>query len=160
MRVRDLTYSYPDGTPALAGVDLEVTAGERVAVLGPNGSGKTTLMLHLNGILRPQRGRVEIDGMPVDGDRRRLAEVRRRVGLVFQDPDDQLFMPTVRQDVAFGPANLGLGGAELDGRVAEALAAVGMAGAGDRPPPPEPRPAPPGGVGDRAGHGTHRPGLR
>src|SRR5512143_720961 len=102
--LRGLAYAYPDGHQALYGVDLHVHAGERVAVLGPNGSGKTTLVLHLNGILRPTAGTVAVDGLAVDD--RTVTEVRRRVGIVFQDPDDQLFMPTVRQDVAFGPANL------------------------------------------------------
>jgi cobalt/nickel transport system ATP-binding protein len=130
--VRAVSYRYPDGCQALRGIDLDVAPGERVAVLGPNGAGKSTLVLHLNGILLAQEGSVEIDGIPVV--HRNLAEVRRRVGLVFQDPDDQLFMPTVRQDVAFGPANLGLRGAELDRRVHEALAATAMADHADRPP--------------------------
>lgn len=125
--VRDLSYTYPDGQVALRGVNLTVGRGERVAVLGPNGAGKTTLMLHLNGVLHGGGGRVEVGGLEVDpNDRPRMAEIRRRVGIVFQDPDDQLFMPTVGEDVAFGPANLGVCGAELDARVEEALAAVGM----------------------------------
>ena len=132
LEVRDLAYVYPDGQQALCGVDLSVGTGERVALLGPNGAGKTTLVLHLNGILTPSRGRVTVDGLAVGRDT--LAEVRRRVGIVFQDPDDQLFSPTVRQDVAFGPANLGLRGAELDERVDLALAQVGMTGHADRPP--------------------------
>ncbi len=130
--VRDVRYAYPDGRLALDGVDLRIAAGERVAVLGPNGSGKTTLVLHLNGILQPAFGSVEIDGIPVAGEH--LREVRRRVGVVFQDPDDQLFMPTVRQDVAFGPANLGLRGNALDARVQAALAVVDMVDAADRAP--------------------------
>jgi cobalt/nickel transport system ATP-binding protein len=133
--VRGLAYAYPDGHQALYGVDLAVATGERVALLGPNGAGKTTLVLHLNGILRAGAGSVRIGGLEVrPGDRETLREVRRRVGIVFQDPDDQLFMPTVRDDVAFGPANLGLRGAELDQRVAEALDAVGMSDVADRPP--------------------------
>jgi cobalt/nickel transport system ATP-binding protein len=126
LRITGLHYAYPDGTAALNGVDLTVGAGERVALLGPNGAGKTTLVLHLNGILHGG-GTVEVSGLPVDPhDRARLADLRRRVGIVFQDPDDQLFMPTVAEDVAFGPANLGVRGAELAARVDEALAAVGM----------------------------------
>ncbi|MBA3252003.1 MAG: ABC transporter ATP-binding protein [Geodermatophilaceae bacterium] len=130
--VEGLAFAYPDGHQALYGVDLTVGRGERVAVLGPNGAGKTTLVLHLNGILTGGRGRVEVAGLPVA--KTNLAEIRRRVGIVFQDPDDQLFMPTVREDVAFGPANLGLRGPELADRIEEALALVGMAGYADRPP--------------------------
>ena len=122
--VRGLAYAYPGGHQALFGVDLHVHAGERVALLGPNGAGKTTFALHLNGILTPGRGSVTVSGLPVTADS--LLEVRRRVGIVFQDPDDQLFMTTVRDDVAFGPANLGVRGSALDARVAEALAAVGV----------------------------------
>src|SRR5699024_8739475 len=106
VELRDLRHTYPDGHAALPGVDMHVHPGERVALLGPNGAGKTTLVLHLNGILRPDSGHVTISGLPVADDS--LLEVRRRVGIVFQDPEDQLFMPTVAQDVAFGPRNLGL----------------------------------------------------
>ncbi|MGH3318235.1 MAG: energy-coupling factor ABC transporter ATP-binding protein [Nocardioidaceae bacterium] len=130
--VRGLAYAYSDGHQALYGVDLHVHRGERVALLGPNGAGKTTLVLHLNGILTPGRGSVEVCGLPVS--RPNLQEIRRRVGVVFQDPDDQLFMPTVRDDVAFGPANLGIRGAELEARVADALDRVGMGAFADRPP--------------------------
>lgn len=133
--VRGLAYAYPDGHQALFGVDLTIGRGERVALLGPNGAGKTTLVLHLNGILRGGAGTVRVGGMEVDGDDKdALREIRRRVGIVFQDPDDQLFMPTVRDDVAFGPANLGLRGDALDARVADALHAVGMSDVADRPP--------------------------
>lgn len=128
----DLWFAYPDGHPALRGVSLRIDHGERVALLGPNGAGKTTLVLHLNGVLMPQKGRVVVGGLEVGP--RNLKEIRRRVGIVFQDPDDQLFMPTVRQDVAFGPANLGLHGKELDERVSRALAAVGMEAHAGRPP--------------------------
>lgn len=130
--VQGLAYAYPDGSQALYGVNLTVQRGERVALLGPNGAGKTTLALHLNGILSPGAGSVSIAGLPVS--RKHLSEIRRRVGLVFQDPDDQLFLPTVGQDVAFGPANLGLRGAELSERVDEALAAVGLPEVADRVP--------------------------
>ena len=122
--VDGLTYRYPDGHEALSDVSVRIEPGERVALLGPNGAGKTTLVLHLNGILMPSEGSVTISGMPVTSPN--LHEVRRRVGVVFQDPDDQLFLPTVRDDVAFGPANLGLRGADLAGRVAQALEQVGM----------------------------------
>jgi cobalt/nickel transport system ATP-binding protein len=130
--VEDLAYAYPDGHQALYGVDLRIERGERVALLGPNGAGKTTLVLHLNGILRAGRGRVTVGGLPVD--KPGLREIRRRVGVVFQDPDDQLFMPTVGEDVAFGPRNLGLPEAEIAARVAEALEQVGMSGYENRPP--------------------------
>jgi cobalt/nickel transport system ATP-binding protein len=132
LEIRDLAFAYPDGHVALDGVDLVVAPGERVAVLGPNGAGKTTLVLALNGINAATRGTVTVGGLPVE--RVNLAEIRRRVGIVFQDPDDQLFMPTVRDDVAFGPSNLGLRGAALDARTTEALDAVGMAPAADRSP--------------------------
>ncbi|OLF10270.1 cobalt ABC transporter ATP-binding protein [Actinophytocola xinjiangensis] len=131
--VERLAYAYPDGHQALYGVDLRVEPGERVAVLGPNGAGKTTLVLHLNGVLTGGTGRIEVAGLPVV--KSNLREIRRRVGIVFQDPDDQLFMPTVAQDVAFGPANFGLSGDALTKRVHEALDAVGMAGHLDRSPP-------------------------
>ncbi len=130
--VRGLAFAYPDGHQALYGVDLHVHQGERVALLGPNGAGKTTLVLHLNGILSGGAGSVSVSGLPVD--KANLKEIRRRVGIVFQDPDDQLFLGSVRQDVAFGPANNGLKGAALDRRVMTALDQVGMADFADRPP--------------------------
>jgi len=130
--VRGLAFAYPDGHQALFGVDLHVHRGERVALLGPNGAGKTTLVLHLNGILTAGAGKVAVSGLPVA--KSNLQEIRRRVGIVFQDPDDQLFLGSVRQDVAFGPANLGLKGAALEQRVMTALDQVGMADFADRPP--------------------------
>jgi cobalt/nickel transport system permease protein len=130
--VERLAYAYPDGHQALFGVNLRVQPGERVALLGPNGAGKTTFVMHLNGVLSGGSGRIKVAGLPVD--MANLKEIRRRVGVVFQDPDDQLFMPTARQDVAFGPANFGLRGAELDERVRRALDAVGMGDFADRSP--------------------------
>jgi len=130
--IRGLGFHYPDGTVALADVDLHIHAGERVALLGPNGAGKTTLILHMNGIHLPQTGTVAVSGLSVSHGN--LVDIRRRVGIVFQDPDDQLFMPTVREDVAFGPANLGLEGRDLDARVDEALATVEVGDLADRPP--------------------------
>jgi cobalt/nickel transport system ATP-binding protein len=132
LEVRDLAFAYPDGRQVLFGVNLTVTPGERVAILGPNGAGKTTLVLHLNGTLLAGAGTVRVDG--VSAAKNSLREIRRRVGIVFQDPDDQLFSPTVRDDVAFGPRNLGYRGAELDRRVQAALQAVGMTPFADRAP--------------------------
>lgn len=132
LSVAGLKYTYPDGREALRGVDMEVGVGQRVAILGPNGAGKTTLALHLNGIHEALAGTVTVGDLELTTDS--VAEIRRRIGLVFQDPDDQLFMPTVGADVAFGPANLGLSGAALDERVAEALGAVQAEGLADRAP--------------------------
>lgn len=132
IEIRALSFDYPDGTSALSTVDLKVERGERIALLGPNGAGKTSLVLQLNGVLTPSSGEVLISGTKVGP--KTLKEVRRKVGVVFQDPDDQLFTPTVGRDVAFGPAHLGLTGDELAARVAEALAYVGLGDMADRPP--------------------------
>ncbi|ONI81159.1 cobalt ABC transporter ATP-binding protein [Actinosynnema sp. ALI-1.44] len=130
--VEGLAYAYPDGTQALYGVDLRIEPGERVAVLGPNGAGKTTMVMHLNGVLRAGAGRIAVAGLPVE--KANLKEIRRRVGVVFQDPDDQLFMPTVGEDVAFGPANFGVTGTALTAAIETALDAVGMAHLRDKSP--------------------------
>jgi cobalt/nickel transport system ATP-binding protein len=122
--LRDVGFSYPDGTPALAGISLAIAAGERVAVLGANGAGKSTLLLQLNGLLRGS-GTISIDGLVLAPAM--LRAIRQRVGFVFQDPDDQLFCTSVREDVAFGPRQAGLPEAEVQARCAEALAAMGIA---------------------------------
>ncbi len=132
IEVSDLKFSYPDGRQALCGVDLSIAPGEKVGLVGPNGAGKSTLMLHLNGILRATSGSVAVCGQPVDDEH--LAYIRRAVGLVFQDPDDQLFSPTVFEDVAFGPMYMGLSRVEVAQRVQTALAGVGMEQAGERVP--------------------------
>jgi cobalt/nickel transport system ATP-binding protein len=131
LSLRDLSFTYPDGQVALAGVSLEVAAGDAVGLIGPNGAGKSTLLLHLNGILRGS-GTVEVCGLPLND--RNLREIRRLVGLVFEDPNDQLFMPTVFDDVAFGALNLGLSEAEGRARTEAALRAVGMLEVAGRPP--------------------------
>jgi len=123
--VHDLTYVYPDGTRALDGLSLHIEVGEAVGLVGPNGAGKSTFILHLNGILHGE-GLIRIHGQELTTHH--LREVRRMVGLVFQDADDQLFMPTVFDDVAFGPLNLGLAPDQVRARVADALRAVGCGG--------------------------------
>jgi cobalt/nickel transport system ATP-binding protein len=133
--IEKLAFAYPDGNQALFGVNLKISKGERVALLGPNGAGKTTLVMHLNGILSTLHGKVFVAGKLVDSkDKEGLKQIRSKVGIVFQDPDDQLFMPTVGQDVAFGPYNMGLRDAELDEVVTQALSMVGMLEYKDRPP--------------------------
>lgn len=122
--IEDLSYTYPDGTVALRSMSLSIRATERVAVVGANGSGKSTLLQHLNGILLPQTGRLSVGMYSVEPAN--LKQVRNFVGLVFQNPDDQLFMPTVAEDVAFGPLNQGVQPALLRVRIAEAMRAVGL----------------------------------
>ena len=130
--VEDLRFSYPDSTPALKGVSFTIHHGESVAIVGANGAGKSTLLLHLNGYLTPKEGKVRVGDFLLTPDT--VREVRRTVGMVFQDPDDQLFMATVADDVAFGPLNLGLTPEEVEKRVEDALATVGVSDLADRPP--------------------------
>jgi len=126
IRVDDVSFSYPDGLEALKNISCSIGRGEKVALIGPNGAGKSTLMSLLNGVEMPLSGRVVVGGLEVA--RENLIAVRRQVGIVFQDPDDQLFCPTVFDDVAFGPLNLGLPPDEIHARVQEALALVGLTG--------------------------------
>jgi len=130
--VRDVKYSYPDGSVALDNVSLKVNKGEKVAIVGPNGAGKSTLLMHMVGILTPQRGEVTILGLPVND--KNIHEIRRNVGMTFQNPDDQLFCSTVYEDVAYGPLNLGLPKDEVASRTRDALRQVGLEGYDERPP--------------------------
>ncbi len=128
-----LSHRYADGSLGLDGCSLAIRRGSRNALLGANGSGKTTLLMHCNGLLQPSAGSLRFAGAPLDRSRAGLAALRRRVGLVFQNPDRQLFSASVVEDVSFGPLNLGLDEATVRGRVAEALAAVGMSEQAGRP---------------------------
>lgn len=132
IEARDVWFSYPGGAEALRGVSFRITHGEAVGIIGCNGAGKSTLLLHLNGYLSPARGEIRIGDCRIA--RQTVAMARRAVGLVFQDPDDQLFMPTVFEDVAFGPLNQGLSDEDVERRAAAALERVGMAHLRDRPP--------------------------
>lgn len=126
IEVKNLSYCYPDGTKALDDISLEIFENELIALIGPNGSGKTTLLLHLNGILRAKNGRIRIFGMEINNEN--LLEIRKNLGIVFQDPEDQLFMPTVFDDVAFGPINMNLSRDEVRKRVEDSLNMVEMQG--------------------------------
>ena len=128
LEVKNLKYSYNVDYQALKGVSLKIEKGEMVALLGKNGAGKSTLFLHLNGIYEPDEGKVFIDGEELKYDKKSLLKFRQKVGIVFQNPDDQIFAPTVEEDVAFGPLNLGLSMEDVQNRVEEALARVGMTG--------------------------------
>lgn len=131
LTVRDLSYTYPDGQLALRGVNFSVEEDDTLAIIGPNGAGKSTLLLHLVGLLPVATGSIEVLGIPLKGSN--MKQIRRAVGLVFQDPDDQLFCPTVFDDVAFGPINMGLSLTEVHQAVDRVLGMVGMAGAKGRP---------------------------
>ena len=135
LEIKELAFAYPDGNQALYGVNLSIQKGERVALLGPNGAGKTTLVMHMNGIHPTSHGSIHVAGQLVDSkNKESIKQIRSKVGIVFQDPDDQLFMPTVGEDVAFGPYNMGLRETELNRVVDEALELVGMSEFKDRPP--------------------------
>ncbi|MEN6343370.1 MAG: ATP-binding cassette domain-containing protein [Methanospirillum sp.] len=134
LEARGIRFSYPNGHDALRDVSIAIEVGDKVALVGPNGAGKSTLLLMANGLLRPTAGEMRLHGEPFRYDRRHLREIRRRVGLVIQNSDAQLFAPTVYQDVAFGPLNLGLSEEEVRQAVAGALAAVGLRGFESRPP--------------------------
>ena len=126
LSTKNLSYTYPDGTHALKNINMDIYKGQKVAIMGSNGAGKSTLFSHFNGLTKPTSGHVEVDGKAIKYDRDTLLEVRQKVGIVFQDPNDQLFAPTVKEDVAFGPMNLGLDYEEVERRVDEALTMVGM----------------------------------
>lgn len=128
IETKKISYHYPDGTEALKNVDFIAEKGKIVALLGPNGAGKSTLFLHFNGIIRPSSGTINLDGEPLRYEKKDLMKVRQKVGIVFQNPDDQLFAPTVMEDVAFGPMNIGLSNEEVEKRVKDALNKVGMDG--------------------------------
>ena len=134
LETKDLSYTYHDGTQALKKVNIKIKKGEKVAIMGPNGAGKSTLFSHFNGLNEPTSGHVEIDGEKIIFERDELLKVRQKVGIVFQDPNDQLFAPTVKEDVAFGPMNLGLDYDEVEKRIKESLEMVGMAGFEDKTP--------------------------
>ena len=128
LEVKNIKYSYNSDYQALKGVSLKVERGQMIALLGKNGAGKSTLFLHLNGIYKPDEGKILIDGEELKYDKKSLLKFRQKVGIVFQNPDDQIFAPTVEEDVAFGPLNLGLPMEEVQDRVEEALNRVGMSG--------------------------------
>ncbi len=128
LQCKEITYSYDDGTKALRDVNLKINKGEIAVLLGKNGAGKSTLLLHFNGILKPDKGEVFIDGEKLKYDKKSLIKFRQKVGIVFQNPDDQIFAPTVEEDVAFGPLNLNLPMPEVEKRVTEALKRVSMEG--------------------------------
>ncbi|MDD3408726.1 ATP-binding cassette domain-containing protein [Methanobrevibacter acididurans] len=134
LETQDLTFTYPDGTRALKNINMSINKGEKVAVMGANGAGKSTLFSHFNGLSQPTSGIVKINGEEMKYDKKSLLKIRQKVGVVFQNPDDQLFAPTVQEDVAFGPMNLGLDLNEVDKRVEKSLKMVGMEGFEEKPP--------------------------
>ena len=134
LETKDLTFKYPDGTEALKGINFKLEEGTMVALLGHNGAGKSTFFLHFNGINEATSGSVEIEGKPLKYDKKSLLEARQKIGIVFQNPDDQLFAPTVLEDVAFGPMNMGLPEDEVRQRALDALEKVGMSHVANKAP--------------------------
>ena len=134
LETKNLTFTYPDGTQALKNVNIQIKKGEKIAIMGPNGAGKSTLFSHFNGLTEPTSGHVEVAGEKIIFEKDKLLEVRQKVGIVFQDPNDQLFAPTVKEDVAFGPMNLGLEHEEVERRIEEPLKMVGMEGFEEKTP--------------------------
>lgn len=133
IEAKGLAFSYVDGTQALVDVNLSIPRGKKVTFLGPNGSGKTTLFLHFNGLMKPDRGKVYIDGREITYKHANLLEVRKKVGIIFQDPETQLFSSSVRQEISFGPINLGLSRPEVEARVDQAMADTGISDLKDKP---------------------------
>ncbi|MEA4956849.1 Energy-coupling factor transporter ATP-binding protein EcfA3 [bioreactor metagenome] len=134
LSTENLGFTYPDGTEAIKNINISIKKGEKVAVIGSNGAGKSTLFSHFNGLSEPTEGLIKINGNPIIYKKKELMKVRQKVGVVFQKPDDQLFAPSVIEDVAFGPMNLGLSLEEVDKRVKESLELVGMIGFENKPP--------------------------
>ncbi len=134
LSTENLSFTYPDGTQALKNINIKIEKGEKVAIIGPNGAGKSTLFSHFNGLTEPTSGCVKIEGKPISFEKDELLKVRQKVGIVFQDPNDQLFAPTVKEDIAFGPMNLGLSYDEVEKRVEDALKMVGMENYEDKTP--------------------------
>ena len=134
LSTENLSFTYPDGTQALKNINIKIEKGEKVAIIGPNGAGKSTLFSHFNGLTEPTSGCVKIEDKPISFEKDELLKVRQKVGIVFQDPNDQLFAPTVKEDIAFGPMNLGLSYDEVEKRVEDALKMVGMENYEDKTP--------------------------
>ena len=134
LSTENLSFTYPDGTQALKNINIEIEKEEKVAIIGPNGAGKSTLFSHFNGLTEPTSGCVKIEDKPISFEKDELLKVRQKVGIVFQDPNDQLFAPTVKEDIAFGPMNLGLSYDEVEKRVEDALKMVGMENYEDKTP--------------------------
>ncbi|MDO5851501.1 MAG: ATP-binding cassette domain-containing protein [Methanobacteriaceae archaeon] len=134
IEAKNIVYNYPDGTHALKETNFKVPKGKMVSLLGPNGAGKSTLFLHFNGIIEPTSGTIEIENKPLIYKKKELNKIRQTVGIVFQNPDDQLFAPTVYEDIAFGPMNMGIPKEEIKERIEQSIKRVGMEGFEEKPP--------------------------